>query len=250
MSIAIDLSGKRAFITGASSGFGAHFAAVLAGAGAEIVLGARRVEALEETARKLPVSARAKAMRLDVRDPASIRAAFAAAGPIDLLVNNAGVGLQQPVLEARQEDWDFVVGTNLKGAFDVAQEAARAIRTHARGGAIINVASILGLRQGSQVSLYAIAKAGVVQMTKQMALELARYNIRVNALAPGYFSTDMNSEFLASEAGAVMLKRVPMRRAGALHELDGPLLLLASDLASYMTGSVIEVDGGRLVSTL
>lgn len=251
MTLTLSLAGRAAFVTGASSGFGAHFARILARSGARVVAGARRVATIERLAGEINAEGGdARAVVLDVRDLGSIRAAVQAAGPIDILVNNAGVGVTKPVLEQTSEDWSFVVDTNLRGAFFMAQEVAGKMRERGAGGSIINIASILGVRQGGQVATYAISKAGMIQMTKQLALELARYNIRVNALAPGYFGTDINADFFATEAGRAMLKRVPMRRLGELSDLDGPLLLLASDASRFMTGSVIEVDGGHLLSSL
>ncbi len=251
MTLTLSLAGRAAFVTGASSGFGAHFARILARSGARVVVGARRVAALDRLVAEINAEGGdARAVALDVRDLSSVRAAVQAAGPIDILVNNAGVGVTKPVLDQTSEDWSFVVDTNLRGAFFVAQEVARKMRERGAGGSIVNIASILGLRQGGQVSTYAISKAGMIQMTKQLALELARYNIRVNALAPGYFGTDINADFFATEAGKAMIKRVPMRRLGELADLDGPLLLLASDASRFMTGSVIEVDGGHLLSSL
>ncbi|MFC0203850.1 glucose 1-dehydrogenase [Novosphingobium soli] len=246
------LEGRRALVTGASSGLGRHFARVLAEAGAEVVLAARRTAALEELAAQ--IGKRARCVPLDVTDPASVAAAVAAAGPIDVLVNNAGVSRAQPVLEVGVEDYDYVMDANLRGAFLVATAVARGMRDRSKsgggGGAIVNVASILGLAQGGQLAVYAMSKAGVVQMTKQMALELARFGIRVNALAPGYFATDMNRDFLESKLGEAMARRIPQRRFGAFEDLDGPLLLLCSDASRYMTGVVIPVDGGHLLGTL
>lgn len=251
MSISADFSGRTAFITGASSGFGAHFASVLAGCGARVVVGARRVAALDALVATIGAAGgSARAVALDVRDMNSIHDAVSAAGPIDILINNAGVGVTKPVLDQTEEDWSFVLDTNLRGAFFMAREVARQMRERGVGGSIINIASILGLRQGGQVSTYAISKAGLIQMTKQLALELARFNIRVNALAPGYFGTEINTGFFSTEAGKALIKRVPMRRLGELSDLDGPLLLLASDASRFMTGSVIEVDGGHLLSSL
>jgi NAD(P)-dependent dehydrogenase (short-subunit alcohol dehydrogenase family) len=153
-------------------------------------------------------------------------------------------------LEVSEADWDAVVDTNLKGMFLMAQAVGRAMRVRGRGGSIINVASILGLRQGVGVLPYAVSKAGAIQLTKTLALELARFDIRVNALAPGYLDTELNSEYCKSESGLAMVKRIPQRRLGRLEDLDGPLLLLASDASAYMTGSVLVVDGGHLVNTL
>ncbi|MEE4450857.1 SDR family oxidoreductase [Novosphingobium resinovorum] len=241
------LEGKRVLITGASSGLGRHFAQVLSVAGAHVVLAARRMDALEELAAEI---GDATCVSLDVTDPASIREAARQAVAIDVLVNNAGVSSAQPVLDATVEDYDHIMSANLRGAFLVATEVARGMRDRGEGGAIVNIASILGLVQGGQLAVYAMSKAGVVQMTKQMALELARYGIRVNALAPGYFATDMNRDFLSSKLGEAMSKRIPQRRFGNFEDLDGPLMLLCSDASRYMTGVVIPVDGGHLLGGL
>lgn len=247
-----DLSGKRALVTGASSGLGRHFAKVLAAAGADLILAARRQDRLESLAEEIgsQFGPEARCVSMDVTDPGSVRDAVAAAGPVDVLINNAGVARSKGVLGFDADDFDFVMDANLRGAFLVATSVARAMRDRGAGGAIVNVASILGLRQGSQLSVYAISKAGVVQMTKQLALELARYDIRVNALAPGYFETDINRGFLESPAGEAMLRRIPQRRFGNFEDLNGPLMLLSSDAGRYMTGVVIPVDGGHLLSPL
>jgi NAD(P)-dependent dehydrogenase (short-subunit alcohol dehydrogenase family) len=241
------MQGKRVLITGASSGLGRHFAQVLSAAGAHVVLAARRMDALEELAAEI---GDATCVSLDVTDPASIREAARQAGAIDVLVNNAGVSSAQPVLDATVQDYDHIMSANLRGAFLVATEVARGMRDRGEGGVIVNIASILGLAQGGQLAVYAMSKAGVVQMTKQMALELARYGIRVNALAPGYFATDMNRDFLSSTLGDAMAKRIPQRRFGNFEDLDGPLMLLCSDASRYMTGVVIPVDGGHLLGGL
>ncbi|SAI69377.1 2-deoxy-D-gluconate 3-dehydrogenase [Bordetella ansorpii] len=244
------LNGRRALVTGASSGLGAHFAALLARHGAEVVLAARRVCALEGVAQPIRAAGgAAQCVALDVTDAGSRQALADAAGPIDILVNNAGIVRQAPALRQSEPDWDAVLDTNLKGMFFVAQALAPGMQARG-GGSIVNVASILGLRQGGGVLPYAVSKAGVIQMTKSLALEWARHGVRVNALAPGYIDTELNRDFWPSEAGQALIKRIPQRRLGQAQDLDGPLLLLASDASRYMTGSVIVVDGGHMVSGL
>ena len=245
------LAGKTALVTGASGGLGAHFAQVLARAGAHVVIGARRVEALADVAGGIVrEGGSCEAVSLDVVSPDSIAAAAAAIGPVDILVNNAGIVRDGPALTQSEDDWNVVIDTNLKGMFLMSQAAAKAMCARNAGGVIINIASILGLRQAGAVMPYAVSKSGTIQMTKSLALEWARHGIRVNALAPGYIETDLNSAFWNSDAGKAMIRRIPQRRLGRLEDLDGPLLLLASDLSAYMNGAVIEVDGGHLVSTL
>jgi NAD(P)-dependent dehydrogenase (short-subunit alcohol dehydrogenase family) len=249
------VAGKVVLITGASSGFGKHFAKVLAREGAKVVLAARRVDALQSLAQEISDAGGVAAVaQLDVADVASISTAVATIerelGRIDVLVNNSGTSIVKPTLEYTEQDWDAVVDVNLKGAFFVATEVARRMRADARGGSIINIESILSFRQTGHIPAYVASKAGLTQLTKTLALELARYDIRVNGIAPGYFSTDINSGYLASEAGAAMIKRIPQRRAGNVEDLEGPLLLLASDASRYMTGTTLVVDGGHLVSGL
>lgn len=249
----IDLSGKRALVTGASSGLGRHFARTLAAAGADVAVAARRVERLEALAAELTANGgRAAAVAMDVTQANSVRDAFdtaeAALGPIDILVNNAGVPGAAFFLKMSEDDWRGTMDVNLDGVFRVGQEAARRMAARGNGGSIINIASILGLSVSRTVSAYSATKAAVISLTKSMALELARNKIRVNALAPGYFSTELNAEFLAGPEGQKMLSRVPMGRAGDYRELDGPLLLLASDAGSFMTGSVLVADGGHLLA--
>ena len=249
------LDGRRAVVTGASSGLGRRFALTRARAGAEVIVVARRAEKLGALDKEIKaLGGKSLAVSLDVTSAASVRSCFdeieRSAGVADVVVNNAGVTVTKALLEHTEEDWDAVVGTNLKGGWMVAQEAARRMVAAGKGGSIINIASILGERVSGGVAPYAISKAGLVQATKVMALELARYNIRVNAILPGYFVTDINREFLESEAGERLRARIPTRRFGQLEQLDGPLLLLASDAGIHMTGAVLAVDGGHLVSSL
>jgi NAD(P)-dependent dehydrogenase (short-subunit alcohol dehydrogenase family) len=228
---------------------------MLARAGAAVALAARRQDSLDEVRQEIErAGGRAIAVTMDVSNAGSVDAAVRAAatglGKLDILVNNAGVTLTKPLLEITEAEWDRQVDTNLKGAFLVAQAAARLMRDQANGGAIVNIASILGLRVAGQVAAYLTSKAGIVHLTKGMALELARHRIRVNALCPGYIETDLNREFFASDTGRALVQRIPQRRLGQASELEGPLLLMCSDAGSYMTGAVLAVDGGHLVSSL
>lgn len=246
-----DLHGSKALVTGASSGVGRHLSAVLARAGAEVMLAARRIEALNEAADEIRAAGgRCSTVCLDVSDPASIAKIAPLLADVDILVNNAGIIREATLLDHSEADWDAVMDTNVKGMFLLSQLAGKAMQARGQGGSIINIASILGLRQAGGVAAYAISKAAVIQFTKIAALELARFRIRVNALAPGYVATDLNDRFWESEAGKAMIKRIPQRRLGDLGDLDGPLLLLASKSSSYMTGTVIQVDGGHVINTL
>lgn len=248
------LEGRTALVTGASSGLGEHFAALLAQAGARVVLAARRTDKLaQQVTRITQAGGVARAVAMDVADAASVRAAFEAIadwGAPGIVVNNAGVTVTRPLLQQTEADFDHVIDTNLKGNWLVATEAARRLVAAGQGGSIVNIASILGERVAGGVAPYAISKAGVVQATKAMALELARHGIRVNALLPGYVATDLNRDFLASEAGEKLRARIPSRRFGEPSDLDGPLLLLASDAGAAMTGATLAVDGGHLVGSL
>jgi NAD(P)-dependent dehydrogenase (short-subunit alcohol dehydrogenase family) len=195
------------------------------------------------------------AVALDVTDRDSVEAAFDAAqaafGVVDVVLNNAGIGNGQRVLEISEADWRAMLSTNLDGVWRVAQCAAQRLAKAQRPGSIVNIASMLGLRVGTGYSHYCAAKAGVVQLSKSLALELARYQIRVNAIAPGYFKTEMNDEYFDSEKGQAYIRdTVPMRRLGSLQELEGPFLLLASEAGAFMTGAVLAVDGGHLVGSL
>lgn len=247
------LAGSTALVTGASGALGAHFARVLHAAGARVVLAARRVEALEALAAELGTGA--TAVPLDVAKPESVAAAFEAAEaafgvPCDIIVNNAGIAVSGPALQQTAADWDAVLDVNLRGCFLVATEAARRLVAAKRGGVVINIASIGGLRILQGVVGYTASKAGLVQMTKQLAVEWARHGIRVNALCPGYVETPINTEFFASEAGQAVVKRVPQRRLGQPADLTGPLLLLASPAGAHMTGAALVVDGGHSVNAL
>jgi NAD(P)-dependent dehydrogenase (short-subunit alcohol dehydrogenase family) len=250
------VDGRRALVTGASSGLGRRFARTLALAGADLIVVARRADKLGDLVEEIgSLGGKCFAVSLDVTSAASVQACFdeierSAGGPADIVVNNAGVTVTKPLLQHTEEDWDSVVGTNLKGGWMVAQEAARRLVAAKKGGSIVNIASILGERVAGGVAPYAVSKAGLVQATKAMALELARYDIRVNAILPGYVVTDLNRDFLESEAGEKLRARIPTRRFGRLENLDGPLLLLTSDAGRHMTGAVLAVDGGHLVSSL
>ena len=246
---------QHVLVTGGSSGFGCHFARFLAGNGAKVTLAARRVDALASVVADIEASGgTAQGVPLDVRLAAKVGEAMEEAeatfGPIHAVVNNAGVTATKPALEQDEGNWDSVIDTNLKGVWLVAQAAARRMVANKVNGSIVNIASILGLRVAGAVAPYAVSKAGVIQMTKALALEWARYGIRVNGLAPGYFATELNDDFFERDYGNALVKRVPQRRLGQLDELDGPLLLLISDAGSFMTGSVVAVDGGHLVSGL
>lgn len=247
------LAGRTALVTGASSGFGRRFAQVLAGAGAKVGLAARRIDVLRQLEAEIRADGgQAQAFAMDVTDRASMAGAVAeteaALGPVTVLVNNAGIPSGAFFTKTTEEEWRSVMSVNLDGVYRVGQETARRMVANRTGGSIINIASLLGFGVIKGLSTYSTTKAAVISLTRSMALELARDRIRVNALAPGYFATEFNVEYLASEAGRRMMARVPMARAGAVEELDGPLLLLASDAGAFMTGSVVTVDGGHLLA--
>jgi 3-oxoacyl-[acyl-carrier protein] reductase len=253
MSGLFDVSREVILITGASQGLGRQFARVLAAHGAAVALAARqtgKLKALEDEIKAK--GGRAVAVEMDVTSNASIAkgmdAAEAALGPITVLINNAGIAVEKLAVEQSEADWDAVIGANLKGAYFAATEAARRMIARKAPGNIINIASVLGFSVVKFISPYAISKAGVVQTTKALALELAGSNIRVNALAPGYIDTDINHDVWETPAGEKLIKRIPQRRVGHESDLDGAIMLLASSASRYMTGSVVTVDGGFLLT--
>lgn len=250
-----DLTGQRVLVTGASSGLGLHFARTLAAAGARVALAARSVGRLHEVVGDLTFEGyEARAYALDVTSGQSVvdclNAVEADFGGLDVVVNNAGVSDTKRLLDYQEQDWDAIVDTNLKGAWRVAQESARRMIQAGRGGSVINVTSILASRVGGGVGPYCAAKAGLSHLTRAMALELARHDIRVNAIAPGYIATSINQGFLTSEAGERLRARIPSRRFCESADLDGALLLLASAAGKGMTGAEIIVDGGHACAGL
>ncbi len=255
MSKRFDLSGKVALVTGASSGLGVHFARTLAAAGASVAIAARRADRLASLQAELQEGgAKALAVDLDVQSAESIAAAFdkveATLGPVDILVNNAGISIVKPALDMPEADWDSVVDTNLRGAWLMTQTAGKRWVASKRTGSIVNIASILGLRTIGQVAPYNASKAGLIHLTRALAMEWARYQIRVNAICPGYIETEMNGDFWKTPGGQRLIDRIPQRRIGQPEHLDGALLLLASEAGAFMTGSIITVDGGHTVSSL
>jgi len=247
-----DLSGRCAFITGASSGLGWRFATALGELGASCVVAARRTDRLGELKDAIKsAGGKAHSVALDVTDDDSIEAALNEArevfGPVSILVNNAGVATDTWALETSREEWRRVLDTNLNGVWATAQFTARQMVEAKQGGSIINIASILGFGVSKATSPYAISKAAVVHMTKALALEWGRHDIRVNAIAPGYVMTDISRYYLESEAGQKLIKRLPLRRVGEPEDLDGVLALLASDASAFMTGSTVVIDGGQLL---
>ncbi|HWB50747.1 MAG TPA: SDR family oxidoreductase [Stellaceae bacterium] len=249
------VAGQVALVTGASSGIGLYLAEVLALAGAKVALAARRTDRLETAC--ADIRARGGAclpVALDVTRRDSIAAALdrveSELGPLSLLVNNAGVVVSKPFFEHTEADWDHVVDTNLKGAWMMAREFAQHLVDRKRPGNIVNIASVLSFRTIARVPSYLAAKAGLLHLNGALAMELARYGIRVNAIAPGYVVTDFNRDFLMSEAGLKLAARVPMKRVGQVEDLGGALLFLASPASAYVNGACISVDGGHGVAAI
>ena len=247
-----DLSGKVALITGASSGLGRHFAKTLSANGAKTILAARRVENMKKLRSELKNDS--FIVDLDVTSKKSVNKLKEeienTIGQLDIVINNAGISDPVKFKDISEDSWLSVLETNLNGAFRIAKMATDIMLKNEGGGSIINIASILAERVGLNLASYASAKAALVQLTKSMALELARSNIRVNALAPGYILTEINQEFFDTDEGQGYISKIPMKRLGLESELDGALLLLASDASSFMTGSVITVDGGHVINPL
>jgi len=246
---------KVILITGASSGLGKHFALTLSNAGAKVILSARRKKALDSLSKKIKSSGNeCLVIPLDVSSKQSvtnlIEKSINKMGHIDVLINNAGISNPVWFKDLSEESWMNVMETNLNGAFRVAKQVSDLMTKQGRPGSIINISSILGLRVGVQQTSYAVSKAGLTQLTKMMALELARNNIRVNAIAPGYIQSEMTEDFFNTTEGKNYMKKIPQRRYGNPEDLDGAILLLASEASSFMTGSVIPVDGGHLINPM
>lgn len=246
------LDGKVALVTGASSGLGRQFALTLAKAGAKVAIAARRAEKLDELAQEIAqFDGRAMPVTCDVTDLDSVQAAVAAAetelGPISILINNSGVAAQKKIVDTEEGDYDFVMDTNVKGAYFVAREVAKAMIRHDIPGRIVNIASVAGLKVLKQLSVYCMSKAAVVQMTKAMAMEWGSHGINVNAICPGYIETEMNREFWATESGMRMIKGLPRQRVGDPDDLDGLILLLCSDDSRFINGAIIAADDGLSV---
>jgi 3-oxoacyl-[acyl-carrier protein] reductase len=242
-----DVSGEVVLVTGASSGLGRRFARVLGMNGAKVALAGRRKDQLEEVASELIGYTRTVVLPFDVTDREAVNQAFdrieSELGPVTVAINNAGIAGEGAAIDIDYDRWRQILNVDLDSVFAIAQEAARRMGT--MGGNIINVASILGLRPGKNLAAYSVAKAGVVQLTRVMALELAQRGIRVNTLAPGYVVTAMNREFFESPRSEAVTRAIPMRRVGQVEEFDGAILFLASKASRFMTGATLVIDGGH-----
>jgi 3-oxoacyl-[acyl-carrier protein] reductase len=248
-----DLTGQVALVTGASSGLGLRFAEVLSTNGAKVVLVARRADRLKALQQKIEkAGGQAIAVEADVLDRAGMRAAFDAAeaafGTVTILLNNAGIAHTDRAVDLTEDTWKNVLAIDLDAVFFWSQEAGRRMMAANKTGAIVNIASVLGFNASKGVAAYAVAKAGVVQITKVLGLEWANKGIRVNGIAPGWFTTDINRAFLESERGQAIRRDIPMERFGENGDLDGPLLLLVSQAGRFMAGETILVDGGQSVA--
>lgn len=247
-----DLSTRHVLLTGASSGLGRHFARTLTRAGARVALCARSTDKLESLAEEIRgEGGRCEVYALDVRNRDHIRACVAAAeavAPIDVLVNNAGIAIPKAPQKLTDEQWDTVYETNLRGPWVLAQEVIKRRLEDGRGASIINIASVLGIRAIGHLAPYSAAKAGLINLGRDLCVDLATTGIRVNALAPGYFTTEMNDEWLQTPAGDRLRNRIPAKRFGDPAELDGALIYLASDASRYMNGNLMTVDGGHTAS--
>lgn len=245
-----NLGGRVAFVTGASSGLGRRFARVLAGAGANVAIAGRRAERLADLKAELEsLGRKCAAVTLDVTDAAAVPRAFdaaeAALGPIDILVNNAGMNVQSLAVDMKVADFDSVIATNLRGPFLLATEAGRRMIARGKGGRIVNIASIGAFRVLPGLAAYCASKAGLAMMTQCLAREWARHDINVNAICPGYIETELNSEWFRSEGGQKQIRSFPKRRLAQESDLDGMLLLLASDASRAITGSLMTVDDAQ-----
>lgn len=252
MKLKADLTGQKALVTGASSeGFGRYFASLLAENGAHVVATARRLPPLEALVSEVNANGgQAVAASMDVADLDSVEQVMNEHGPFNLVVNNAGVDIAKPILDTTDQDYDFVMGINQKGVWNVGMKAAQQMRDHRVKGSIVNISSITGMRPINRLTAYATSKAAVIHMSKQMAIELAEFGIRVNVISPGYFESDMTRDYFATSRGQETIQRIPLRRLGDYQSLGGALLLLASDASSFITGAVIPVDGGHLINSL
>jgi len=257
MSYQIDLSGRVAFVTGASSGLGAQFAKTLAAAGAGVVLAARRIERLKTLRAEIEsLGGDAHVVGLDVTDPVSVRAAVAHAetemGAIDILINNSGVSNTKKLVDVTPDDYDFVMDTNTRGAFFMAQEVAKRMIARSKGeapgtftgGRIVNIASMAGLRVLSQIGVYCMSKAAVIHMTRAMALEWGRFGINVNAICPRYIDTEINHHHWKTESGQTLVQMLPRKRVGQVQDLDAVLMMLCANQSHFVNGAVIAADDG------